>query len=158
MKKSFVLYLMGCSLLGLILTIFVYYTSQGKPPTEIAGAIITCTQTVCTSQATSPSCTQLNVAVTRCLTSANVYGCLAGVPALIGVGYADVVCIVATLAENPSKAIATRTISKPMTKSFNKSGRDLDYDSIPDENDLDTSAIQNNASKWLKAQRVSVHK
>jgi hypothetical protein len=82
---------------------------------------------------------------------------LAGVPALIGVGYADVVCIVATLAENPSKAIATRTISRPMTKSFNKSGGDLDYDGIPG-NDLDDSTIQNNASKWLKAQRVSVRK
>ena len=144
MKKKTIRLSLVSVLLITLATIFAYYTSKGTPPSNIANAIITCTQTVCTSQATSSSCTQLNLAVTSCLTSTNVAVCLAGVPSLIGVGYADVVCIVATLEETPSKAL----IEWAGSKSLNKSGEDFEA-----RND---SAIQNNASKWLKEQKINV--
>lgn len=154
MKKKTI----GLSLVSILLitltAIFAYYMSKGTPPAKIANAVITCTQTVCTSQATSPSCTQLNVAVTGCLSSANVAVCLAGVPSLIGVGYADVVCIVATLAETPSKAIATRIVSKSFkVRKGDKSGYP-DDDETPKS--LNSKTIQNNASTWLKSQQVNV--
>ena len=123
---------------------FIFYMGKGVPPAEIASAMINCTKTVCTAQATSASCTQLNVATTSCLSSANVAVCLAGVPTLIGVGYADVVCLVSTLAKNPSKAIFAHEFSKSMDKSMEKSGG------------LEVFDIQENAAKWLKSQRVNV--
>jgi len=143
-KKTLVLSLVPILVALILVVIFAYYMSKGTPPLNIANTIITCTQTVCTSQATSSSCTQLNVAVTGCLTRTNVAVCLAGVPSLIGVGYADVVCIVATLEKTPSKAL----IEWAGSKSLNKSGEDFEA--------RDDSAIQNNATKWLKEQRINV--
>ena len=67
----------------------------GKSPTpgQVANAIITCTETTCTAQPTSPACTKLEGDVMACLTSGgNVAVCLAGIPDLVSVGYADVAC------------------------------------------------------------------
>jgi hypothetical protein len=67
----------------LSLAILVFTSCGGKTPTpgQVANAIIVCTETACTAQPTSPSCTKL-----------------AGIPDLVAVGYADVACIVADLA------------------------------------------------------------
>jgi hypothetical protein len=73
----------------------------GKTPTpgQVTNAIITCTETTCTAQPTGPACAKLAGDVMSCLTSGgNVAVCLAGIPDLVSVGYADVVCIVADLA------------------------------------------------------------
>ena len=104
----------------------------GKAPTpgQVANAIITCTETTCTAQPTSSECTKLEGDVMSCLTSGgNVEVCLAGIPDLVGVGYADVVCIIADLAvpSNLSKITASPT-------------------------------AQQNAAAWLKTQRVTVQK
>ena len=104
----------------------------GKTPTpgQVANAIITCTETVCTTQPTSPACTKLEGDVMSCLASGgNVAVCLAGIPDLVSIGYADVVCIVADLASpsNLPKLTASPT-------------------------------VQQNAAAWLKAQRLDVRK
>jgi len=104
----------------------------GKTPSpgQVANAIITCTETVCTTQPTSPACTKLEGDVMSCLASGgNVAVCLAGIPDLVSIGYADVVCIVADLASpsNLPKLTASPT-------------------------------VQQNAAAWLKAQRLDVRK
>ena len=104
----------------------------GKTPTpgQVINAVITCTETTCTTQPTSPACTKLEGDVMSCLTSGgNVAVCLAGIPDLVGVGYADIVCIIADLAtpSNMSKITASPT-------------------------------AQQSAASWLKAQRVTVQK
>ena len=101
-------------------------------PAQVADAIITCTETVCTAKATSPECTQLEGAVLSCLTSGgNVAVCLAGIPALVAVGYADIACIVADLA---APAAAGKYGAK----------------ATPD--------VQARAADWLKTQRIVVKK
>jgi hypothetical protein len=126
----------------LIVVLFLHYGKKGTPPIQVANAIVTCTQTVCEAQATSPACTQLGAAVVGCLSSGiNAAVCLAGLPALANVGYADVVCVVNALASAPSKTIAYRT------KSANKSGEILD----------ETPNIQQQAIKWLSTQQVIVN-
>ena len=112
---------------GLMMT-----SCAGKTPTpgQLINAIITCTETVCSTQPTSPTCTKLEGDAMSCLTSGgNVAVCLAGIPDLVGVGYADIVCIIADLAtpSNLSKITASPT-------------------------------AQQNAAAWLKAQRVTVQK
>ena len=104
----------------------------GKTPTpgQVANAIITCTVTTCTAQPTSTLCTKLQGDIMACLVSGgNVAICLAGIPDLVGVGYADVACIVADLAStsNLPKLTASPT-------------------------------AQQNAASWLKTQRITVQK
>ena len=66
-----------------------------------------------------------------CLTSGgNVAICLAGIPALVSVGYADVACIVADLA---TPAAGSKYAS------------------------LATSDVQQKAADWLKSQRIVVN-
>ena len=104
--------------------------SQTPTPGQVANAIITCTETTCTAQPTSPACTKLEGDVMACLTSGgNVAVCLAGIPDLVSVGYADVACIVADLADtsNLPKATASPT-------------------------------AQQKAAAWLKTQRITVQK
>lgn len=104
---------------GIALCCFVTYDCGGKTPTpgQVTNAIITCTETVCTAQATSPECAQLESAVMSCLVSGgNLAVCLAGIPSLVGVGYADVVCIIEALASPTAsskyKSMATVDVSK----------------------------------------------
>jgi hypothetical protein len=116
-------------ILALILTI---PSCGGKTPTpgQVANTIITCTETACTAQPAGPNCTKLEGDVMSCLTSGgNVAVCLAGIPDLVSVGYADVACIIADLAtpSNLSKITASPT-------------------------------AQQKAAEWLKAQRVTVQK
>ena len=138
--------------------VFSYYSKKGVPPVQVASAIITCTQTVCGAQATSPACAQLTGAVTDCFSSGiNPAVCLAGVPALASVGYADVFCVVTTLASKPQRPITYKGISKRAGKSDEKSF-DLDdrfarmvvppSDGNPD--------IQQKAVEWLKTQKITV--
>ena len=104
----------------------------GKTPSpgQVANAIITCTETVCTTQPTSPACTKLEGDVMSCLASGgNVAVCLAGIPDLVSIGYADVVCIVADL-DSPSNL--PKLTASP--------------------------TVQQNAAAWLKAQRLDVRK
>ena len=104
----------------------------GKTPTpgQVANAIIDCTETVCTTQPSSTECTKLEGDVMSCVTSdGNVAVCLAGIPDLVSIGYADVVCIVADLAA-PS---ATPKLTASPT-------------------------AQQNAAAWLKTQRILVKK
>ena len=132
----------------LVVILFSYYGKKGTPPIQVANAIITCTQTVCAAQATSPACAQLNVAVASCLSSGiNATVCLAGIPALASVGYADVVCVVAALAAAPPKPIAVREVTKSVGNLENKSGKM--FDEIPD--------VRQEAIEWLKTQRVIVN-
>jgi len=71
-------------------------SSTQPTPAEIGQAVVTCTATVC-DQPAGP-CAQLTSAALACLASAgNVGVCLGGVPALVQVGYADVVCVVEAL-------------------------------------------------------------
>jgi hypothetical protein len=108
-------------------------TCGGHSPTpaQVTNAIITCTETVCTAKAISPECAQLEGAVLGCITSGgNVAVCLAGIPALVGVGYADVVCIVAALATPPVAGSKYAAMA--------------------------TSDVQTKASDWLKTQRISI--
>jgi hypothetical protein len=66
-----------------------------------------------------------------CLTSGgNVAICLAGIPALVSVGYADVACIVAALA-SPSAGSKYATLA--------------------------TADVQQKAADWLKSQRIVVN-
>ena len=100
-------------------------------PAQVANAIITCTETVCTTAPSNAACTQLEGAVMGCLTSGgNVAICLAGIPALVSVGYADVACIVADLA---TPAAGSKYAS------------------------LATSDVQQKAADWLKSQRIVVN-
>ena len=120
--------------LSLVLTAIVLMTMScgGKTPTpdQVANAIIDCTETVCTTQPSSAACTKLEGDVMSCVTSGgNVAVCLAGIPDLVSVGYADVVCIVADLA-NPSNT--PKLTASPIA--------------------------QQNAAAWLKIQRVVVKK
>jgi hypothetical protein len=116
----------------LITTALAITSCGGKTPTpgQVADAIITCTETICTAQPTSPSCTRLEADVMVCLTSGgSVAVCLAGIPDLVSVGYADIACIVADLASpsNMPKLTASPT-------------------------------AQQNAAAWLKTQRITVRK
>ncbi len=130
----------------LFIILMTYYGRKGVPPVQVANTVIACAQTVCNAQATSPACTQLGAAVVGCLSSGiNAAVCLAGLPALANVGYADVVCVVNTLASVPSKTIAYQV--KSANKSENKSGE------IPDE----IPDIQQQAIKWLSTQKVIIH-
>jgi hypothetical protein len=118
--------------LSLTLAILSLASCGGKTPTpgQVANAIIVCTETACTAQPTSPSCTKLEGDVMSCLTSGgNVAVCLAGIPDLVAVGYADVACIVADLA---TASNAPRITASP--------------------------TAQQNAATWLKAQRITVNK
>ena len=104
----------------------------GKTPApgQVVDAIVTCTATICTAQGTSPACLQLEGAVMGCLTSGgNVAVCLAGIPSLVNVGYADVACIVAALA-NPAPTGKYKALAN---------------------ND-----VQTKAADWLKTQRIVV--
>ena len=139
----------------LMLVLFSYYGKRGTPPIQVTSAIITCTQTVCETQATSPACTQLTVAITGCLSSGiNAAVCLGGVPALASVGYADVVCVVAALAAAPPKPVAYHEISKSVDLPGNKSVGMPGNESvgIPDE----IPDVQQQAIKWLRTQQVVV--
>ena len=118
---------------GIALSWFVSQDCGGKTPTpgQITNAIITCTETVCTAQATSPECAQLESVIMSCLVSGgNLATCLAGIPSLVGVGYADVVCIVAALA------------SPPESSKYNKS--------------MATTEVSKKAADWLKTQRIMI--
>ena len=131
----------------LAIVLFSYYGRKGTPPIQVADAIVSCAKTVCEAKATSPICNQLTVAITGCLSSGiNAAVCLAGVPALISVGYADVVCVVSALAAVPSRTIAYREISKSAGRSENKSGEILD----------ETPDVQRQAIEWLKTQKVVI--
>ena len=119
--------------LVLALTAIMSVSCGGKTPTpgQVANAIITCTETVCTTAPSNAACTQLEGAVMGCLTSGgNVAICLAGIPALVSVGYADVACIVADLA---TPAAGSKYAS------------------------LATSDVQQKAADWLKSQRIVVN-
>lgn len=130
------------------IALFSYYTEEGVPPADVASTIITCARTVCTAQATSPACAQLSEAVTGCLSSGvNAAVCLAGVPSLVSVGYADVACVVAALASAPPKPIAYRTFSKSIDNPEDKSGESPEE--IPD--------VRQQAIGWLKTQRIVVN-
>jgi hypothetical protein len=96
------------------------------------------------------------VAASSCLNSANFAVCLAGLPALLNVGYADVVCIVAALEANPSKAILARKASKSKSRSIDKSIDQSIDQSIEKLGDLEVFDIQGNAAIWLRSQRVNV--
>ena len=131
----------------LAIVLFSYYGRKGTPPIQVADAIVSCAKTVCEAQATSPICAQLSAAITGCLSSGlNAAVCLAGVPALMSVGYADVVCVVSSLASTPPKTIAYRKIAKSAGRSENKSGEILD----------ETPDVQRQAIEWLKTQRVVI--
>lgn len=120
-------------LLALFIAVALMITSCGgktPSPGQVANAIITCTETVCTTQSTSPDCTKLEGDVISCLASGgNVAVCLAGIPDLVSVGYADIACIIADLA-SPSNTSKLTT----------------------------SSIIQQNAAAWLKTQRIDVKK
>ena len=116
-----------------IATVIALASCGGQTPTpgQVANAIITCTETTCTAQPTSPACTKLEGDVMACLTSGgNVAVCLAGIPDLVSVGYADVACIVADLA---TPAAGSKYAS------------------------LATSDVQQKAADWLKSQRIVVN-
>ena len=118
--------------LSLTLAILSLASCGGKTPTpgQVANAIIVCTETACTAQPTSPSCTKLEGDVMSCLTSGgNVAVCLAGIPDLVAVGYADVACIVADLATASNAPRITASPTAPQ-----------------------------NAAAWLKTQRITVQK
>jgi len=117
---------------ALVTLSLAFSSCGGKTPSpgQIANAIITCTETICTAQPTSPSCTRLEADVMVCLTSGgSVAVCLAGIPDLVSVGYADIACIVVDLASpsNTPKLTASPT-------------------------------AQQNAAAWLKTQRITVQK
>jgi hypothetical protein len=118
--------------LGLFFTGMFHYGCAGKTPTpgEVTNAVITCTNTVCATSPMAAECSQLEAAVMGCVTSGgNLAVCLAGIPALVSVGYADVVCIVAALATPaPTGKYAAAATPK----------------------------VQVAAAEWLKAQRVTV--
>jgi hypothetical protein len=131
----------------LAIVLFSYYGRKGTPPIQVANTIVACAKTVCENQDTIPICTQLTTAITGCLSSGiNAAVCLAGVPALISVGYADMICVVAALAATPSKTIAYREISKSVDISGNKSSE------FPDE----IPNVQQQAIEWLKTQNVVI--
>ena len=116
----------------LIASSLSFASCGGKTPTpgQVANAIITCTETACTAQPTSSICTKLEGDVMSCLTSGgNVAVCLAGIPDLVSVGYADVACIVADLAVQSSLPKLTAS-----------------------------PTAQQNAAAWLKTQRITVKK
>ena len=118
--------------IGIALCCLVTHNCGGKTPTpgQITNAIITCTETVCTAQATSPECAQLESAIMSCLVSdGNLATCLAGIPSLVGVGYADVVCIIAAL-ESPT--IGSKYAS------------------------MVTTEVSKKATGWLKTQKITV--
>jgi hypothetical protein len=109
----------------------------GKTPTvgEITNAIITCTESACTAQPAGPTCSKLEGDVMSCFTSGgNVATCLAGIPDLAAVGYADVACIVSDLALPPDQP---RPASAKLAAS---------------------PAVQLKAAAWLKTQRITVQK
>jgi hypothetical protein len=62
-----------------------------------------------------------------CLSGGTVAACLAGIPDLVAVGYADIVCVVAALAETPAAG---------------KVGA--------------STRVQHAAADWLNRQRVTV--
>ena len=116
----------------LVTSVLAIASCGGRTPTpgQVANAIITCTETTCTIQPTGPACVKLAGDVMSCLTSGgNVAVCLAGIPDLVSVGYADVACIVADLASpsNLPKATASPT-------------------------------AQQEAASWLASQRITVRK
>ena len=130
-----------------MLMLFSYYGKKGTPPIEVASTFIKCAQTVCESQATSPACSQLSAAVTGCLSSGiNAAVCLAGVPSLMSVGYADVVCVVSALASTPPRTIADRKFSKSIGNPKDKSVE------IPDE----MPDVREQAIGWLKTQQIVI--
>ena len=109
----------------------------GKIPSagQITSAIITCTESTCTTSPTSDTCSRLEGDIMSCFTSGgNLAICLAGIPDLVGVGYADIACIVADLAapSGISKLTSTKLAS--------------------------SSAIQPKAEAWLKSQRITVQR
>ena len=118
---------------ALFITLTLMITACGgktPSPGQVANAIITCTETVCTTQPSSSECTKLEGDVVSCLASGgNVAVCLAGIPDLVSVGYADIVCIIADLAAPSS--------TPKLTASF---------------------TVQQNAAAWLKTQRIDVRK
>ena len=93
---------------SLLLAGNVSCSSTQPTPAEVGRAVVTCTATVC-DQPSGP-CAQLTSAVLACLVSAgNVGVCLGGVPALVQVGYADIVCVVDALSYHaPTPEIRTK--------------------------------------------------
>lgn len=88
---------MKLTLVALALFLASCGTAAPKPE-AVVSAVVTCAATVCASAETGPACAQLTSAVFACLASAgNVGVCLGGVPSLVAVGYADVVCVVDAL-------------------------------------------------------------
>lgn len=95
--------------------------SSAKPkPVEVARVAIMCAQTACDSTPPGP-CQRLISSAIACLVSqGNVTVCLAGVPPLVQVGYADVVCVVDALGlahpepnirESAAKWLQTQNVS-----------------------------------------------
>jgi hypothetical protein len=86
-------------LAGAALALCLASCSTNPPkPADVVSAVVKCATTVCASPETGPACAQLTSAAFACLASgANAGVCLGGVPSLIAVGYADVVCVVEAL-------------------------------------------------------------
>lgn len=70
-------------------------------PDEVSRATIDCTATVCDGDR-AEQCARLVGAALTCLAShGNVAACMGGIPALVQVGYADLVCVVDALDLQP---------------------------------------------------------
>ncbi len=84
-------------LIGLFIICSLGCASSQPKPAEVATAVVDCSTSIC-NQVRAEPCTQLVSAVLTCLTSdGNTTVCMAGIPALVQVGYADVVCVVDAL-------------------------------------------------------------
>lgn len=120
---------MKTTLLALLFALSITVSCAGNAPTpgQVVNAVITCTAETCGGAAANPQCSTLEAAVMGCLTSGgDVSICLSGLPALVSVGYADVVCIVANL--------ATTKTGTPIVR----------------------GSVQARAFEWLATQRVLV--
>lgn len=114
----------------LVLAVTIGCGGHSPTPAQVANAIITCTETICTTSPSNTSCTQLEGAVMGCLTSGgNVAICLAGIPSLVSVGYADIACIVAALA-TPAEGTKYKALA--------------------------TNDVQQKAAAWLASQRITI--
>lgn len=97
---------------------------------DVTRVVVNCAGSLCSSPAGARKCTDLSVAVVSCLASGpSPAACLADLPSLLAVGYAEVACVVAGLAEGSPRA---------------------------DEGDQ--PVVRAAASRWLSEQRVTVRR